>query len=91
MSFEFGGDWALLRLIEGYKAIHAPWVDPLDARRLILEFNVPTVRTGSGSAKAGTAAARLYLGLNLSAIDPTTQAPVAVIWPGPFPRSAPTQ
>ena len=101
VSFSGTGDWALLRLIEAHKPRYTAATDVLDARKLVLEFSVPTLRAaGAGAAtsstassantaKPGTAEARLYLGLNLSVIDPKTQAPSALIWPGSFVRSAP--
>ena len=101
VSFSGTGDWALLRLIEAHKPRYTAATDVLDARKLVLEFSVPTLRaaaaapttaptTANGTAaKPSTAEARLYLGLNLSVIDPKTQAPSALIWPGSFVRSAP--
>lgn len=97
VSFSGTGDWALLRLIEAHKPRYTAATDVLDARKLVLEFSVPTLRAAAaaptaanGAApKASTAEARLYLGLSLSVIDPKTQAPSALIWPGSFVRSAP--
>lgn len=88
-SFGFGGDWALLRLIEGHRPTTLAIVDPLDPTQLQLEFKVPTQRMPTPAGPLASAEARLYLGLRLSGIDPKTQAPAPVTWPGPFPRSAP--
>lgn len=88
-SFGFGGDWALLRLIEGHRPTTLAIVDPLDPTQLQLEFKVPTQRLPTPAGPPASAEARLYLGLRLSGIDPKTQAAAPVTWPGPFPRSAP--
>lgn len=90
-SFSFGGDWALLRMIEGQRPSAGPTVDPLDPTRLLLEFKVLTQRTAAGATQPSAAEAQVYLGLNLSAPDPKTTAATPVVWPGRFPRSAPTQ
>lgn len=88
-SFLFGGDWALLRFIETQRSATPPPPDALDPGRVVLQFNVPTQRTASGAKQPTSSSAQLYVGLRLSAIDPKTQASTPVIWPGPFPSSAP--
>ncbi|XHS77603.1 type VI secretion protein IcmF/TssM N-terminal domain-containing protein [Burkholderiaceae bacterium UC74_6] len=89
VSFAFGGDWALLRLIESQRPISIAAHDALDPTQLLLEFRVPTQRTAAGAKQPTGAEARLYLGLRLSGTDPKTQAPAPVTWPGGFPRVAP--
>jgi type VI secretion system protein ImpL len=88
-SFTGTGDWALLRMIERYKPARVPQFDPLDPNRVLLEFTVPVVRTDVRPLSPTPEQAVLYLGLNLSGTDSKTQAPVALTWPGPFPRTAP--
>lgn len=90
-SFGSGGEWALLRLIEGWRPKHVAQFDPVDPRRVMLEFEVPLVQAANSSGTESASEARMYLGLNLTGTDPGTKSPVAVAWPGAFPRKAPLQ
>ena len=88
-AFSSGGDWALLRMMERFQPRLVPSTDPSDPNRVLLEFVVPVIRTDTPPVSAPASQAVLYLGLNLSANDSKTPTPVAVNWPGPFPRTAP--
>ena len=90
-SFSADGAWALLRFIERHRPSLAPDTDPQNARRVLLEFRVPTRRAlNSTTDLAGESnEARLYLGLTLVAVDPRTRERQTIVWPGGFVRSAP--
>ena len=88
-SFLAGGEWALLRMIDAHRPKATTATDPLDAARVLLEFTVPLVGIEQPVGKTPTGAARLYLGFNMAGKDPKTQAPLALMLPSAFPRSAP--
>lgn len=88
-TFVETSDWALLRMMQRYKPKQPGVSDPLNPDRVLLEFTVPTLRLDGPAGAAKTGQATLYLGLNLSGIDPKSQSTVALRWPGVFPRSAP--
>lgn len=88
-SFASGGNWALLRLLQRHRPRYAASVDPADPTRALVELVVPVVRIDVEPANATPSTALFYLGLNLSANDGKAPTPVALTWPGPFPRFAP--
>ncbi|MDE2154555.1 MAG: hypothetical protein KGJ32_01475 [Xanthomonadaceae bacterium] len=87
-TFEGGGSWALLRLIDRHST-NAAAADALDPDLQLLQFRLPvqakadTARSQSHAGEAG-----LYLTLRLSAPDPASKAIVPLAVPA-FPREAP--
>lgn len=89
-AFSASGAWGLLRLIDAHRPRYVPALDPLDPDRVLLEFVVPVGAAAPGSAPGpASGAARLYLALNFSGLDPKTQAQTRLSLPASFPRSAP--
>lgn len=92
-SFTESGDWALLRMLQRYQPVPPKPADPLKPGKALLEFSVPTQRviqaTPSAAPAVTTGQATFYLGLTLSGTDPKSQAGTSLVWPGPFPKSAP--
>lgn len=92
-SFTESGNWALLRMLQRYQPVPARPADPLKPGKALLEFSVPIQRTTQATPTTApavtTGQATFYLGLTLSGTDPKSQASTSLVWPGPFPRSAP--
>lgn len=92
-SFTESGNWALLRMLQRYQPVPPRPADPLKPGKALLEFNVPVQRvtqaTPTTTPAVTTGQATFYLGLALSGIDPKSQASTGLVWPGPFPKSAP--
>jgi len=73
-----------LRLIRQHHPLVAPDTDPLDPKRVLLEFVVPTQGPApkdkaKGQSQPPTAQARLYLGVGMTAVYPLNwphQAPI---------------
>jgi len=82
------GPWSLFKLIDKHKP-KTPRVDPLNPNRTMLEFVVP-VQTRSVAGKPSTGSAHLFIGLDMSGVDPKTKVMVPIKLPVSFPRSAPS-
>lgn len=85
-SFAASGNWALLRLIARHPPKAGIASDPADSGRVLLEFDVPLINN-SGSGKALTANATLYISFKLSGSN--AKAPASLKLPSVFPRLAP--
>jgi type VI secretion system protein ImpL len=85
-TFDPGGDWALLRLLETHAPQRRSVIAGPDAPQQPLAFTVDLMR----QTDRRLTQARLELDLELGSTDPVTQALVPVRWPGPFVRAAPT-
>lgn len=83
-SFDANGAWALLRLIQSHRPASGPQTDPLDAKRLLLQFNVPVTSAETRFSKTQRIA-KLYLALSMSG----TSSPASLKLPATFPLIAP--
>jgi type VI secretion system protein ImpL len=87
VTFHAEGVWSLMRLILRHAAASAVRTDTLDQGVALLEFRVPTQ---GRQQKDPPSQSRFYVAIRLLGVDPKTQAPVPLRWPGAFPTSAPT-
>lgn len=87
VTFRADGAWSLMKLILRHAAQSPVRTDTLDQGTALLELRVPTQGRQS---KDPPVQSRVYVAIRLLGVDPKTQAPTPLRWPGTFPTYAPT-
>lgn len=87
-QFDYTGNWALFRLIDGHVPAEGVKNDPLNPDNVVLQFKVPTQNKNASLAKSPKTNI-FYLSIGLKGKNPETKKTTVVSWPGYLPDSAP--